>query len=152
MNCAGWIAFGATAVAAVASVWAARYFAPGRHGSAGAGATSAWQVIDECRRAPAPARTRTPARTRVPAHPRTPAPARPRVSAAPCAGEGLPPVPTPAPRPPRWLTLRGDLADALADEPTRLLPRIPAPRVELPPGYTRDTATLNRILDALHRL
>ncbi|WP_433870920.1 hypothetical protein [Saccharopolyspora sp. CA-218241] len=56
-------------------------------------------------------------------------------------------------RVPRRLTLRGDLADALADEPTRVLPRVPAPRYELVEvGCSRDAVVLRRVLDGLRRL
>ncbi|GAA4864873.1 hypothetical protein [Saccharopolyspora cebuensis] len=56
---AGWWAAG-LAVAGVAAVCASRYFASGRHGGAGAGATSAWWLIEQHRTtgsAPAPVRT-----------------------------------------------------------------------------------------------
>ncbi|GAA4885063.1 hypothetical protein [Saccharopolyspora cebuensis] len=101
MNAAGWLTAG-LAVAALTGMWALRRCSGGRHGGAGVGATSAWQVIEQCR-------------------------------------------PASAPRPPRWITMRGDLADALADEPTRVLPRVPAPRAP-------DPELLVRVLDGLHRL
>ncbi|GAA4889883.1 hypothetical protein [Saccharopolyspora cebuensis] len=51
----------------------------------------------------------------------------------------------PAPRPPRRVTIRGDLADALADEPTRLLPRVE-------PEPARDPELLRRVLAGLRAL
>ncbi|MEY8041328.1 hypothetical protein [Saccharopolyspora cebuensis] len=61
-----------------------------------------------------------------------------------CHAESLPA------RPPLRLSWSGDLSDALADEPTRVLPRVaPDP---LPSSYSRDRETLRRLLDALHRL
>ncbi|WP_433871812.1 hypothetical protein [Saccharopolyspora sp. CA-218241] len=59
------------------------------------------------------------------------------------------PVEPPTARPPRRVSWSGDLADALADEPTRVLPRL-APRP--PTSYARDPETLRRLLDGLRAL